>query len=233
MTYAIKLEQFEGPLDLLLQLVESKELDISTVSLATVTEQYLDYLEKIEERFPDELADFLVVATKLLLLKSRMLLPDLEVADEEGETLTEQLRIYKDYLEAARTIEALIARRNFLYGRPLMAMKMEPVFSPPPSLTAPVLRDFFRDLLVGIEVFISLPEERLRRTVSLQERIMDLQALIQENVLLSFNALLEKAESKSEVVVTFLALLELVKRRIVHVRQREHFGDIAIERVHH
>lgn len=233
MTYAIKLEQFEGPLDLLLQLVESKELDISTVSLANVTEQYLDYLETIEERFPEELADFLVVATKLLLLKSRLLLPDLPVADDDEETLAEQLRIYKDYLAAAHSLEALIGERRFLYGRPPQAMKIESVFSPPPDLAASRLRDFFRDVLSGIEAFISLPEERLRRSVSLHERIMDLQALIQENLTVSFKNILEKAESKSEVIITFLALLELVKRRIIHVRQHEHFGDIAIERAHH
>lgn len=233
MTYAIKLEQFEGPLDLLLQLVESKELDISTVSLATVTEQYLDYLGTIEERFPEELADFLVVATKLLLLKSRLLLPDLPVDDDDEETLAAQLRIYKDYLDASHSLEAMIAKRRFLYGRPTGSLKIEPVFSPPPGLAASELREVFREVLVGIEVFISLPEERLRRTVSLQERITDLQALIQENLTVSFKNILAKAESRSEVIVTFLALLELVKRRIVHVRQHEHFGDIAIERAHH
>ena len=85
--YHVKLEQFEGPFSLLVQLIDEKKLSINEISLSNVTEQYLGHLESIEESHPAELADFLVVASKLLLIKSRTLLPDLEVEEEEGESL--------------------------------------------------------------------------------------------------------------------------------------------------
>ncbi|MBI2426380.1 MAG: segregation/condensation protein A [Candidatus Kerfeldbacteria bacterium] len=231
--YEIRIQQFEGPLDLLLKLIETQELDISNVSLSQVTEQYLEYLETVEQRYPEELADFLVVATKLILMKSRLLLPELpKEDDEDGETLAEQLRIYKEYLDASHMLATLIAERHFLYSRSVSHIPIEPVFSPPPDLQSVMLRDSFQYVLASLEVYIHLPEQRLERTISLQEKLSHLYDLITNKAEVSFHGVLAGAKTKAEVVVTFLALLELVKRRIVHVRQHHDFGDIAIVGIH-
>ena len=96
MAYQIKLEQYQGPLDVLLQLIEQDKLNITDISLADITESFLAHLDKVEELYPEELADFLVVATRLLYIKSRVLLPYLVNDDEEPITdLTEHLKIYK------------------------------------------------------------------------------------------------------------------------------------------
>ena len=118
MPYTIKIQKFEGPLDLLLQLIEQEELDITEISLAHITEQYLEYLATIEELYPDELADFLVVATKLLLIKSHMLLPELTLEDEDEESLTRQLQLYKKYVEAARRLHDRWQGTAELHTRP-------------------------------------------------------------------------------------------------------------------
>src|SRR3989344_5914455 len=104
--YSLKLEKFEGPLDLLLQLIERQELNITEVSLAAVTEQYLVYLSEHNDIAHEDLADFLVVAAKLLLLKSRLLLPELFVDDEEeaGTSLAEQLAVYRLYVKASHKL---------------------------------------------------------------------------------------------------------------------------------
>ena len=99
--YKVKLEKFEGPLDLLLQLIESADLDITEISLSQVADQFMRYLIEVENKNPDELADFLVAASRLLLIKSRILLPNLHIEDEgEAMELEIQLKIYKEYYEA-------------------------------------------------------------------------------------------------------------------------------------
>src|SRR3989344_5157057 len=104
--HSFRLEQFEGPLDLLLQLIEQQELDITTVSLAKVTDQYLQYLEELERIVPEEVADFLLVASKLIYLKSKYLLPDLAVADEQDSgDLERQLKMYRQFYEASKVME--------------------------------------------------------------------------------------------------------------------------------
>ena len=115
----IRISNFEGPLDLLLQLIEKEELDITEVSLLQVTEQYLDYLEKVEDKKPDELADFLLIAAKLLYIKSRVLLPELEMDEEENATdLAVQLKMYKKYVAARKIIQRRFENDNFPFSRP-------------------------------------------------------------------------------------------------------------------
>ena len=106
MSLVYKLEKFEGPLDLLLQLIESADLDITEVALSKVADQFMEYLEQVEEKNSEEMADFLVVASRLLLIKSRILMPALHL-DEDDEVigLEEQLKIYREYYEASKKID--------------------------------------------------------------------------------------------------------------------------------
>lgn len=228
----VTVEKFEGPLDLLLQLIETEELDITQVALAQVTEQYLRTLEGATNVGPEELADFLVVAAKLLLIKSRVLLPQLQVGDEtEATDLERQLKMYKAYLDASRTVSKIIHKRRFTFGRGKPAVMIEQKFSPPPSLTSAALHVTFLAVLQELEPVISLPKAVIERTVSIAEKIEHIRVLILDQALVSFKQIVQQAGSKTDVIVSFLALLELVKQRGIMVKQTALFDDIAIQRL--
>lgn len=225
----VRLQQFEGPLDLLLQLIEQNRLDISTVSLAEVTEQYLGTLQDVERLHPDELADFLVVAAKLLLIKSRILLPHLDVPEDEGFSLEDQLKLYQTFVEASVLIRRLYRRKRVMYGREHPAT-LEPLFAPPQRIGAATLHDVFENVLQKLEPIAALSETTIARTISLQAKIESIRQLIFEQSAVNFRELLEHAKSRMDVIVTFLALLELVKQRTAVVVQSENFADITIEK---
>lgn len=231
MTYKIKIEQFEGPLDLLLQLIEQEELDITQVSLAKVTEQYLQYINESSEIRTEELADFLVVAAKLLLIKSRHLLPELvEDEDEEGIDLEYQLKMYKEFYEASKVLDTMIAKKKFLYPRQKMIIKVDNIFNPPQTLTTDKMRDLFSAVLQDLSVWVSLPQETIARTMSIRERIEGIHAMIKQRAEIKFGELLHGSKNKAEVIVTFLAVLELVKQRTIAVVQDGIFDEIKVKR---
>ncbi len=226
----IELDNFHGPLDLLLQLVEANELAITEISIASVAEQFLKYLHDVEEYRPEELADFLVVATKLLLLKSHALLPYLHMEEEEdpGE-LAAQLRMYKTYADATKLIEAQIARATFLY--PKNATQRPLGFFPPHESSAAELRSYFVDVLKRLEPVVRIPKTALAKVVTLREKFCQIQELLEREAKLRFKELLSAAHDRAEVVVTFLALLELVKQQAVCARQTDSFSEITIEKM--
>jgi len=231
MVYRIKIEQFEGPLDLLLQLIEQEEMDIAQVSLAKVTDQYLEYLNKSPDISTEELADFLVVAAKLLLIKSRTLLPSLQLEEEEGTDLEHQLKIYREFYEAAKVLHKMILKKRFLFPREKMVVRFEKVFSPPKSLTPSKMKELFIGVLQSLEPWVNLPREVVIKTISIKERIVNIQAMISREATLSFRGLLKTAKNKTEIIVTFLALLELVKQRTIAVVQDKVFDDIVVKKV--
>lgn len=223
----VRIRQFEGPLDLLLQLIEQNQLDISTVALAEVTEQYLGALSGVEQRHPDELADFLVVAAKLLLIKSRILLPQLDVPDDEGLSLQEQLKLYQTFVGVSAHIHKLFRRRHVMYGR-AHADTIEPFFAPPDRVSALTLHEAFRAVIEKLEPLTLVSTTTIARTVSLQEKIESIRRLILEQSVVNFRQLLERAQSRMDVIVTFLALLEIVKLRTAVVVQDKNFSEIRI-----
>jgi len=225
----IQVEQFEGPLELLLELVESEKLLITDISLSKVTEQYLRHLSELAERNPDELADFLVIASKLLLIKSRVLLPELTIDDEDESDLALQLKMYKEYYNASKILLGILGAHAFSFPRLKPAVSITPVFNPPKNLTSNSLADFFRGVLKDIEPIVGLPRDIVRRTVSMQEKISNIQRQISQQATLQFSNMLKESKSKMEVIVTFLALLELVKQRTIVVRQESIFEEIYVE----
>ncbi len=232
MAYALKLERFEGPLDLLLQLVEKEELPIAEVSLASVTEQYLQYLETQTDLAPEELADFLVVAAKLLLLKSRVLLPNLFVDEEEGtESLTRQLELYRHYVEASRQMAKRLAARSFSYAHERLPIAETATFSPPSDLKADALYASFARLVADLARYVRPAPEVIHRTVSLQEKIGVLRKLLTGTTEVSFHQMLSEAKNRMEIIVSFLAVLELVKQRTVVARQDGHGESILLASV--
>ena len=232
MSYNIKLEQFEGPLDLLLQLIEQNELDITQVSLAQVTDQYIKYLNQLEYLNPGMLADFLVIAAKLLLIKSKALLPYLKMDEEdEGEELEKQLKIYKEFLEASKVVNKILLKKRFAYAREKMPVTDIPLFNPPKSLTGEKLAKVFHEVLKDIEPIVNLPKKSLGRIISISEKINQIRDKILQKASINFEELVKNSKDKTEVVVSFLALLELVKQKSVSVTQKDKFSEIKIMKV--
>jgi segregation and condensation protein A len=235
MSVKVKIEQFEGPLDLLLQLIEGQELDITSLALANVTEQFLDYVKQLQDKNPTHLADFLVIAAKLLVIKSKALLPTLELGIEEEESaydLTQQLLLYKKYKEAAKYLRRFDLQRRQSWTREA-DFNDRVTFVPDPEITPTVLSDSIRKLANELKEIVRLPQQVMAEVVSITEKIEHIQKLIAEKVETSLSSLLKDAKSKTEIVVTFLALLELTKQRILTVEQSSIFSDIIIRKKDH
>lgn len=230
--HQIQLEQFEGPLDLLLKLIEKNKLQITEISLAEVTDQYLSYIENGDNIASTEVADFLLIASKLIYLKSKYLLPDFDLEDEEDAgSLEQQLKIYRQYYEASKLINKQFSDLSCISYTRVNAYKlpMEEGFSPPLGLKTNIMGEVFREILNKIERVVNLPKVVIAKAVSIAEKIKDLQTLIKSNAKLSFNKMFRKSD-KLETVVNFLAMLELIKRREISVEQEALFSDLSILR---
>jgi len=232
--YQVKLEVFEGPLDLLLHLIEKQELDITKVSLVAVTDQYLDYISHAQDINADNLADFLVVAAKLLLIKSRALLPapPAPMGEEEedvGDELARQLREYKLFKELAQQLRA----REELGLRAYLRLAALPDLERKLDMTGVSLED----LLAAARETLALqaPAGTVDGVVapvmiSIADRIQQIESLLKRRGSFSFHRLLRRAKSRPEIIVTFLALLELIKARRLRVEQEKLFGEIWVSR---
>jgi segregation and condensation protein A len=145
--------------------------------------------------------------------------------------LERQLKMYKEYLEASKVVSKIIHRRRFTFGRGKPAVLIEEKFSPPPTLTADAMHAYFLGILQELEPIISLPRVVMERTVSIAEKIEHIRTLILDQALISFSTVMEQAKTKTEVIVSFLALLELVKQRSIMVEQVKNFTDIGIRKI--
>ncbi len=233
MAYHIRLEQFEGPLDLLLSLIEKEKLDITQVSLAKVADQYLEHIKNEKNISLENLSSFLVVAARLILIKSRALLPILEWNDDEEEQMEDlemKLRFYKRFREAADQLGKRFATARSAFARESF-LGTSAVFYPPKDFSAADLRSHFLDVLGEIPVFEELPEKEMEAVVTLEEKIATLQNVLAVRAESSFLELAGSAKDRVEVIVSFLAVLELVKQRFIFVEQERFFSDIRIRRV--
>jgi len=228
--YKVKLEKFEGPLDLLLQLIESADLDITEISLAQVADQFMQYLIEVENKNPDELADFLVAASRLLLIKSRILLPNLHIEDGgEAMELEIQLKIYKEYYKATKKIENILAEKKILFARDKILFDKDIIFNPPENLCIEKIKKIFLEVLKEIEPIIQLPKKSILKAISIKEKIEQIKKKILSNINLSFSDLIKESKTRTEVIVAFLGVLELVKQKAVVVKQEEVFKEIIIK----
>jgi len=229
----IKLDQFEGPFALLVQLIDKAELDITQVSLATVADQYIAELKKLTNINPDALADFLVVASRLLLIKAKALLPYLLPEEEEAITdFEEQLRMYKEFLEATKKIEKMVAGKKFMfvreYNRKSLAVNLK-LFTPPKKLTVDGLKTIFLTIVEQLKPVIApLVEETLTAKINIEDKISFIAKSITKLIKSRFSELISGATSKVEVVVSFLAMLELIKQRTITADQSDLFDEIEI-----
>jgi segregation and condensation protein A len=227
-----KVEQFEGPLDLLLSLIEEEGMDITKISLSKVTDQYLSYMAEIEELNPLDLADFLVVATRLLHLKSKALMPYLIWGeDEEGESLETQLKLYKEFLEASKKIQEILDDQKVSFGREKIVQVADISFSPPTKLHKGRLMEYYMDVLSKLDPIFKLPKRLIEKTISLKEKILQIKDLITRQKKITFDYLSSVSKNRSEFIVNFLAVLELVKQREVMISQEILFEEIIIEKI--
>ncbi len=233
--YSVKTEKFEGPMDLLLELIEKEELKISELSLAHVTDQYLEYIRNSEIIRLDNLADFLSVASRLILIKSRTLLPALNLTDDEEEEikdLTKQLEEYKKFKEASLKIGKMAEKRAISYSREGF-QGIKSIFYPPENFNIFDFKKYFLSVLSEIPIIEKLKEEFVGEIITLEQKIDDLQNTLRKRIETSFSELTAGAEDKIDVIVSFLAMLEMVKQRIISVEQEDLFQEIKLKHVTH
>jgi len=229
--HQFKLEKFEGPLDLLLQLIEQQKLAITEVSLSQMAEQYLAHLKQTVVG-PEDLADFLLVAAKLLYIKSKILIPQLIDEElEDGVSLEIQLRMYKEFVTASKGINGLWQNKNVAFARDRVPVVQAKGFYPPRHLTANKLSQVCQTLIDLLRPILAVPAQAVRRTVSIQEKIGRLKELILQKSHLLFKQWVGSAKDRTEVVVSFLALLEMVKQRHVIAAQDTLFAEIVIDKL--
>ena len=227
--FEISHEKFSGPLDLLLQLIEEQELDITEVSLAEVAESYLKLINE-KPVPPEELADFLVIATRLLYIKSRAILPEVVMVEEEGGDLAAQLKMYREFVEASKYLDELVKKKTVSFARNKPIIKRAE-FAPPTKLKVGAIEQTLQALIKRLEPFLSLQRASVERIISVQERIRNIHDAVLNRAKLSFSQITGSKASKVELITSFLAILELVKQRIVSVSQQNMFEDINIKRI--
>jgi segregation and condensation protein A len=243
MAIPVKLEVFEGPLDLLLHLIDKNKVDIYDIPIVEITEQYLDYIKEMQAEDMNVMSEFLVMAATLIDIKCRMLLP--KEINEEGEEedpraeLVEQLLQYKmcKYVSYELRDRMVDAERN-LYKKPTIPKEIEEYRQPVDyeellgDMTLQKLHEIFRQVIKRQEDKID-PVRSTFGQIEKDEIDMDLKttfvdAYVRSHKTFSFRRLLEKQNSKMEVIVTFLVILEMIKMGRVSIEQEDTFSDIII-----
>ena len=230
-SYSIKTEVFEGPLDLLLSLIEKRKLLINDISLAKIADDYMEYVKSLSSLPVCDTANFLLVASTLVLIKSKSLLPSMTLSEEEEgniRDLEERLRVYKIIRQAS----VGIGKR---YGQSIIftksqAKNFEVIFSPDSHTTIQNIYSGIKNVLNSLPKKERMPETVVKKVMSLEEMIDKLKDRIQTHIKTGFKEFSGMGKSeKAHIVVSFLAMLELVKRGIIDVAQEKKFGDINIE----
>jgi len=228
--YTVRLEVFEGPLDLLLHLIRRNQVDIYDIPIATITDQYLDYLSLMKALNLDVAGEFLLMAATLLHIKSKMLLPSSpeEEEEEEGDPraeLVNRLLEYEKYKEAASQLHErdVLERDTFVPGKQAEESEEGELVEVGVFELIEALRDVFNRYSPETAYDITLDR------ITIEERIAQvLEAVKAEGKGLLFSSLFSGASSRDDIIITFLALLELIKMRMIKVYQRVPFGPIEI-----
>ena len=213
---------------MLLDLIEARKLLVNDVALAHITEDFIQHV-RAQEAFPvEETANFIQIAATLILIKSKSLIPDLTLTEEETadvEDLKNRLSAYEKVREAARELARLYGKSNML---PAGERAPEAVFAPARDLSADALADALARVLAAREVVEQLPEARVKPLVTIEDMMDRLAKRVQSAMTLSFRDFAGSSKEKVEVIVSFLALLELVKQGAVAAEQYDTHGDIRI-----
>ena len=236
--YKVKLDVFEGPLDLLLYLIKRDEVDIYDISIERITKQYLSYLEAFQVLNIELAGEFIVMAANLLYIKSRTLLPvDQQMAEEDAEEddprweLIRQLIEYKKFKEAAAQLRDQALLQESLFPR----VPVTPDLAPAENLLVEEVGIFdlihaFQKILKRLEKKPEDLREIFAENFTVSEKIDYLLRVTSSGTSMQFEELFADVASRTEIVVTFLAMLELIRLKQIRVRQEGHFGAIWIDR---
>ncbi len=242
--YQVNLEKFSGPLDLLLSLIEEKKMAINEVSLVQTTDQFLEYLNNFNKNVETNvgssvsniatqrvIADFLVIASRLILIKSRSLLPNLVLSrEEEGDIkeLEERLKIYQQIKIWGRELGKWAKSRPLYLSRESY-FNLPVVFYPPKSIYPDNLAEIYKKFLKTLPQIEKLEEQSLQRVVTLDQKIQELKTRINTAVEASFADISNGVKTKIDIILSFLAILMLFRSRILELSQDKLFGDIKIK----
>jgi segregation and condensation protein A len=241
-TYQVKAGSFEGPLELLLSLIENRKFFVNEISLAEVTNDYIGYIKSITNISNDKhIADvsyFILIASTLILIKSKSLLPNLELTEDENEKITDleqRLKLYQIIKNASIEV-----KNNFgakIIFMPNDRVWSEPLFSPDPLITVSNISNSIKDVLGNLPKKIEkLPEVEVKKIINIDEIINSLTDRIQKAINFSFKEFAQtrgttnQEEAKVHIIVSFLAMLELVREGIIDVIQNNSFEDIEISK---
>jgi len=227
--FQVQTEKFSGPLSKLLELIEEKQLEITTINLAEVTADFLGYLGTLQVVSPQVLADFAMVASRLILIKSKALLPELKLNDEEEAQIkdfSKQLQLYKEIRNMGQLLEA---KSFHLYSRPLF-LGRQPVFYPPKNIDSRLLFLTFKKIVESVSKSKFEVQPLSFKTISLEEKIQCLINLINKSPMTTLSSL-KNSKEKGELVVLFLAVLHLIRDRLVDVRQKGVFEEIEVNKL--
>lgn len=237
MDYLVKSGEFEGPIHVLLNLIQGRKLHVSEISLAHVTEEFFTFMSE-HQLSHSQVSSFVVVASTLLLIKARSLLPQIELTDEEEASITD----LTDRIHYYQVIQNFAQKLVPLYQKNISFEKKwtdkTPIFAPDNQITLSSLQGLVAELFQAFPVLEKLPEKAIKVVVRLEEMIETLTKRIQSGVMVSTKEVMEKYRTASDpverrqakvfAVVSFLAILELVKKGIGNVMQSENFDDIEL-----
>lgn len=229
-SFAVKTDVFEGPLELLLDLIEKRKLLINDISLAAVTDDYIAHVRNLQENHLTETAHFVLIAATLLLIKSKSLLPVLELTDEESHTVADlelRLKLYQIYRNQSVLLRDIFDE-DPLFERTYIP-DTTPLFTTDHYTTPQVLHTSVLEVIKRFPKPVFRPQVAVRKVMSLEDMIKTVEERITHQYQLSFNDFVT-SHDRTHVIIGFLAVLELVKQGTILVQQEIHFHDITIER---
>lgn len=228
--FSISTKVFEGPLSLLLDLIEKRKLLINEISLSQVTNDFLEFVSILEEKDLYKITEFLSIASTLILIKSKSLLPQLDLNPEETDEIEDlelRLRLLQIFKRASKDIKDLFGK-NKEYSR-LNIKKQVIVFSPTEQIDVLKMKWFIDQVLHNLPKTERKPEKRISKTISLEEMMNKVINRVRQNMTISFKTLSKEHKEKKNVIISFLAILELVKLGNVEANQHSTFDDILVE----
>lgn len=228
LNWEIQTTAYAGPLELVLTLIEERKLLVNELALASITDEFVKHVRS-QEAFPlEEAANFIQIAATLILIKSKSLIPDLALTHEEEvsiEDFERRLKAYEQLREAARELASVWDKRYLFASGERPA---EATFAPSSDLTPDTLAAALARVLAAREAVEKLPEAKVKPMISIEEMMERLAKRVEQAMNLSFKEFSGGTKERIEVIVSFLALLELVKQGAVEAEQYEHHGDIRI-----
>lgn len=234
--YKVHLKSFEGPLDLLLHLIEKNRIDIYDIPISLLTEQYMDYLAKFKEFNIEIASEFLVMAATLLQIKSKILLPDVKVDDDIEETedidprkeLVERLLEYRRYKEVSNILGEMAQEAGQRFFREASDLPVKHL--PPQGLDVKLLWRAFQDVLEATIEQEPMIANVVREQYTIEDKITELLSILKHyNGNICFNSIFQQKISKTELITIFLAMLELIKMKRIAVYQTNAFSPIYIK----